>query len=160
MMLEFQSTSKDPHCDNVPLIVYRGGGIDRNPARQDVLFDASMLMTSETVPVPTPFASSRDATNFVPAGNGRKVMAAPVTVLEFQSEFGISIERGVALKGTTVKVKGRDAGGLPPEKRTVKLPHCCTGENEIESKSQRAASGPKLKTTTVKRNETDNIAPA
>lgn len=91
-------------------------------------------MTSETWAALTPLASSKDATKSVPAAKGRKVIAAPVREVLFQSDSGISIDMGVPLKGTTVKAKGREEGSLPPAKDTVKLPHCRTGEKEMVSK--------------------------
>lgn len=92
------------------------------------------MITSDTDAAPSPFASSKDATNSVPAGKGRKVMAAPLNVMLSQAESAIPMTIGVRLKGMTVKERGRAAGGLPPEKSTVKLPHCCKGEKVIELK--------------------------
>lgn len=112
--------------------------------RQDVSSDESIGIISEIGPVLEPFASSRDATNCVPVGNGRKVIAAPVSVTLFQSELEISMDIGVRLKGTTVNVRGSDAGSLPPAKCTEKLPHCCTAENVIEL-NERTTCGPKAR---------------
>lgn len=104
-------------------------------------------MISDTGPVATPFASSREAINSVSAANGRKVTIAPVAVVSFHADDGISIERGVELKGTTVKVSG-SGGGTPPLKTTLKDPHCWTDENEMELNFETTVGGPKVKAAT------------
>ena len=82
---------------------------------------------SEMPPVLFPFASSNEATNCVPAANGRNVMAAPVAVSLSQSESGMGIETiWVLLRGTTFNVIGRAEGGSPPENEMLKGPHWST----------------------------------
>ena len=136
-------TWKSSHWDNGVATVKRCGVVDELE-RQEVSSDESIGIISETGPVLAPLASSRDATNCVPVGNGRKVTAAPVRVTLFQSELDISMDIGVRLKGTTVNVRGSDAGSLPPVKCTEKLPHCWTAEKVIELK-ERTTCGPKAR---------------
>ena len=87
------------------------------------------------------------------AGKGRNVTAAPVAVDEFQLKLGIMMDTGVELKGTTVNVKGRDAGGLPPEKRISKEPHCLTEEKVTELNREETERGPKATRATMTRTE-------
>lgn len=86
-------------------------------------------------------------------GNGRNVTAAPDAVDEFHVKFGIMMETGVELKGTTVNVKGRDTGGLPPAKRISKEPHCLTEEKVIESNREKTERGPRARRATMARTE-------
>jgi hypothetical protein len=83
----FSVESKDrlngSHCDTEPsnahdstVLVVVFLPANKHPE----LSDGWILITSDTFPVPCPFASSREATNSMPAANGRKVMAAPVLV--------------------------------------------------------------------------------
>lgn len=90
--------------------------------KHEVLSDGATRRISDTNPVPSPYESSNEATNSVSAGKGKKVTMAPVAVVGSQFKFWMGIEMGFESKGMTVNVKGRAAGGLPPEKRTLKLP--------------------------------------
>jgi len=141
--------SKGAHCENLLVSgsVYRAPGEVVGSRRQDVLVEGSTTMTSETSPVGRPYASSSDATNSAPAGRGRNVTTAPVAVVEFQAKEGITMAMGVELKGTTVNVSGRDAGTLPPEKLTLKDPHCVTEEKEMVLKCEWTAGGPNASST-------------
>ena len=82
---------------------------------------------------------------------------APVAVVAFQLKEGMTIEMGVELKGTTVNVRGRAEGSLPPEKCTSKDPHCVTDEKEIELKRDWTTGGPKVKKTARTRAKMDIV---
>jgi hypothetical protein len=61
----------------------------------------------------SPVSSSREATNWVPAGSGRKLTVTPV---EFVAVLGIGIENGRELKGMRVKELGMALAFSDPEK--------------------------------------------
>lgn len=83
----------------------------------------------DTMPVGFPAASSREATNDVPAANGRNVTAAPVLVTASQLLAGMGIDKGlVELKGMTVSLRGRANGACPPSKVMLNDPHCSIDE--------------------------------
>lgn len=115
-------------------------------------------MTSDTVAALLPSASSSEAMNSVPALRGKNVIAAPVRVALSQSESAIPMDMGVALKGTTVRCRGSAAGGLPPVNNTVKLPHCVTGENVIESKLARTTGSPRARKMLARARGTKDIS--
>ena len=61
------------------------------------------------------------------------------------ADSGMVKESGVESKGMTVKVRGRAAGGWPPEKEMLKGPHCCTREYAKNSKSAKTHRGAKTR---------------
>lgn len=90
-------------------------------------------MMFETLPVLWLSASSRDATNDVPALKGRKVTAAPVLVAASQSSSDMEMVTGsVELKGMTVSLRGRATGAWPPLKVMLNDPHCSIDEKETK----------------------------
>ena len=111
-------------------------------SKHDELSEGWTLITSDTRPVPTPFASSSEATNIMPASMGKNVTAAPVLVLASHALRGIGMDSGfVELRGRMVNVRGNADGGWPPTKETLNDPHCVTGENVIVLK-ERTSCGP------------------
>lgn len=145
------------HCESGVATRYRSSTASPAGSRQEVLLELSTCMMSETGPVPTPFASSNDATNCVSAGKGRKVIAAPVRVTLSQLDVAISMDIGVRLKGTTVNTSGSDAGSLPPANFTEKLPHCWTAEKVIEL-NEWTTCGPKARSVLARARGTKVMA--
>ena len=67
------------------------------------------------------------------------------------ADWGMVKASGVELKGRTVRVRGRAGGGTPPENEILKGPHCCIGEYEMNSKTERTGWGEKARKYTSPR---------
>lgn len=111
--------------------------------KHDELPEGRILITSDTGPIPAPFASSNEATNVVLAGKGKNVTAAPVLVFASHASRATIMDSGfVELNGMIVNTRGAADGGLPPTNDTLKGPHCVTEEKVIELKEARTSCDP------------------
>jgi hypothetical protein len=88
--------------------------------KQEVFSEGSTWITSEMSAALFPSASSNEASKATPAGRGRRATKEPELVELSHAELGTIKVSGVELKGSTVKVRGSAAGGLPPENETLK----------------------------------------
>src|SRR5712691_5907265 len=98
-----------------------------------VSVEGNTWMTSDVSAALFPAASSNEAITETPDGRGRTVTYEPELVELSHADSGMVNESGVESKGMTVKVRGRAAGGWPPEKEMLKGPHCCTREYATNS---------------------------
>jgi hypothetical protein len=96
--------------------------------KQEVSSEGSIWITSEMAAALFPSASSNEASKATPAGRGRRVRKEPEFVELSHAELGTTKASGVEWKGSTVKVRGSAAGGLPPEKEMLRWPHWLTLE--------------------------------
>ena len=88
--------------------------------KHEIFSEGWTWITSEMSAALFPSASSNAASKATPAGRGRRVTKEPELVELSHAELGTTNASGVELKGSTVKVRGSAAGGLPPENETLK----------------------------------------
>lgn len=141
----FRETLNGKHWDTAPVTSWNGAGAVVLEDKQEVSSEGWTWVTSEMSAALRPSASSNEARKATPAGRGRRATKEPETVKLSHAELGTIKARGVESKGSTVKVRGSAAGGLPPVNETLKWPHWLTREYVTNSKSENALRGAKTR---------------